>query len=884
MELKNNLAIDFGTFSETLKQILLEDSTVFRSIYPGSTSKILVDVLAGYASMLMYRLQAAVSNTFLQTAFSEDSILAASEMLGVSIVGKQGSSVDLVLSRDPMERANFPELSIPLYTNFEINGLNFYNREVYTFPSGYQRIHMTLYQGEVHQKEFTTTGALNERFEFGSDFNADLNFVKVYIDGKEWKTDRETILDYAVNDTSGSETKQVVLLKTDSSGVSYIQFGNGLYGSIPMSGSVVTLYYASCDGLAGNFSGAGVVELKDNIFYEDEMLSVFSEDIGTASGGADRITPSMLKYISPRVFASNNRMVRRQDYEGLLMESSGYKDVKVWGEFEESKEKGYADYSMMNRVYYSALPNSFSTKTITMAVGDGENKVFQGYNISNTACLPGSILIEYKNYTLDSEGKEIEESEEFRDYSGLGYLFSNSESHTISSSVDPISIKADSVEGDHVVENVIMDIGDEQLIINSGLYYEASRQPSTASPLIIEFSMPDKFSVEGSDKSEDLMMAGIRILSAPFSAADDRAYPSKIMMIASREENVDKPLWAYMNHGAKSVNLFAQINAVTINFVDNNVDGKLKSEYKALASTGVEATITMNEEDVGSELLSSKTFPCKVRFENNEEYEYSSTLIVGEIKNKYYTFADLMHDPQWVVISDVNNTIDPGASTWGEWVSFKTVDGEEEIIDYKDGALSNKKIPYTFKHYRLIILGQHGTSSTQNLKINKIAFVPSNLASSVKYETGEVTVRFEKAPPEDVPILVTTIGEKISEYQYLLDYAFIKKMNHFTTEVEYRDPRIKRIDLSIKVVYDTDTDLPSLRNDVEVVLANMFNVRPGIIGDSVRLSSIYAAVMSVSGVKYCIINSPTSDIEADVNEILYLTTTDIQYQSSARLL
>ena len=35
MELKNNLAIDFDTFSNSLTNIILADSQTFASIYPG---------------------------------------------------------------------------------------------------------------------------------------------------------------------------------------------------------------------------------------------------------------------------------------------------------------------------------------------------------------------------------------------------------------------------------------------------------------------------------------------------------------------------------------------------------------------------------------------------------------------------------------------------------------------------------------------------------------------------------------------------------------------------------------------------------------------------------------------------------------------------------
>lgn len=884
MELKNNLAIDFDSFSDTLTQILLEDSEVFRSIYPGSTSKILVDTLAGYASMLMYRLQAAVSNSFLQTAFSEYSILTAAEMLGVSITGNTGSSIDLTLSRNAMESAGFPEISIPLYTNFEINGLNFYNREIYTFPQGYRNIHITLYQGEMNKKEFSTTGTMNERFEFGNNFTTDLNSVKVFIDGKEWKTDRETILDYATSDEFDSTDKQVVLLRTDSTGISYIQFGNGLYGSIPMANSIVLIYYATCDGSSGNFSGASEVSLKDNILFGNEVLDVYSNSIGTSSGGSDRITASMLKYMSPRIFSSNNRMVKRQDYVGHLMEHSGYTDVKVWGEFEESKKKGYADNSMMNIAYYSALPNKFSTKTTTLAIGDGETKTFKdNYNIGNVTELPGSVLVECSSF-VENNGIISKEIESFRDYSGNGYLFSNSVSTTISKSVNPLSVKTDSEYEEHPIENIIMKISEEGLIENSGQYYESYRQPSTTAPIIIEFDLPKEVYNEDDDKMEETVLSGIRILSSPFSSADDRAYPSKVMVIATREENPDKQLWSYLNNNAVSISLSTQINSILIDIIHNSYENKLKSVYESITSTGVKATVKPEEEMVGEELSPGMSIPCKIEFENNPGVEYDSNLIVNSVENKYYTFSELMHDKQWTILSDINNLIDPGSSSWGEWIGLETSGEKEKIVEYKDGIISNSELPFVFKHYRIIIFGQHGLSSKQNLKINKISFLTLNNSSIVDYKTGNIVVKFENAPKEDSPITVTTVGEIISEYQYLSDYAFIKKMNHFTTEINYKDPKIKRIDLSLRVVYDLDAEVSLVKNDVETYLTNLFEAKPGIIGSPVRLSTIYSTVMSVEGVKYCVINFPTSDIEADVNEILYLTNTNIEYQSSARLI
>lgn len=889
MELKNNLAIDFDTFSNSLTNIILADSQTFASIYPGSTSKILIDILAGYASMLMYRLQAAVSNSYLQTAFSEESILAASEMLGVQLRGNIGSSVDLTLSREELPENGYPEIDIPVYTNFEINGLNFYNRVVYTFPASYTRLHMTLYQGEVHKKEFTTTGALNERFEFGVDFTTDLNFVTVFVNGQAWKTDRETILDYATNERYDSTSNNVVLLKMDPSGVSYIQFGNGLYGTVPMSGSSVVIYYASCEGNKGNFSVSDGIRLKDNIVYNGEMLSVYSEYIGTASGGSNRVEASTLKYISPRIFAANNRMVKRNDYIGLLMEYSGYKDVNVWGEFEESKKKGYADNSMMNIAYYTAVLGDFSVKKVALVEGDGETTIFKsdedcGVNVSNVNEFPGSVLVEYRHAWIDEEsGKEEVESETFMDYSGNGYLLSDSPEHTVATYTAPTSVSVDADTQDHPISNTTMRVVDGR-VVNTDVYFEASRQPSSSAPLMIEFDLPS--SVEDPDTGEmttDVVLSGIRMLSTSFTSADDRAFPSKVMVIATRSESPKKPLWSYLRSSACTIDMFAQVNSVTVSWTDRDLNNLVKEEYSATASTGESAIIRPISTYVGTELSAGSVLPCEIFFPPSAVSHVTNIVVTGFIRD-YYTFPELMHDSEWEVISRVNNIKDPGPISWSDWIGMDTVSPTKKIITYEDGKVISKELSHVYKHYRFIILGQHGSSKTQTTKINKISFLLKNNSSTVDYETGEAVLRFLKPPVEGEIVTATTIGDKISDYQYLVDYAYMRKMNHFTTEINYQIPRIKRVNLDIRVVYSTDADLTVVRNEVENSIKDLFTLGPGFIGESMRLSSIYAAVMRVDGVRYCIINSPSSDIEVEIDEVLYLTEFSVEYQSSARII
>ena len=422
MELRNNLVIDYDTFKAALTEILLEDSDTFRSLYPGSTANIFVECLSGYAAMLMYRLQTAITNSFLKTAFSEYSIFSIAEMLGVIIRGNTGSKVDVILERQPFTSTpNLPAFTIPQHTGFTINNLPFYNRETLTFPSSYTQIETTLYQGEIKQKEYTTTGAMNEKFLFGDSFTVDISYVTVLVNGVEWKTDYETIMDYTVGEENSTDSVQVVLLRTNVDGTCYIQFGNGIYGALPPAGSIVQILYATTVGAAGNFTGAQDLSINDNLLSDNieapEILQVSGARIGAATDGSNRLSASSLKYVSPRLFASNNRAVKRSDYIGQMIYNCNYKDCNFWGEYEQAKKEGYADNSMMNRVYYTAITNDFSVNTVVFTTGDGVTKEFTK-NVSSIVMFPGSVEVK-------------SDTETFRDYNGMGYMFSEASDYTI---------------------------------------------------------------------------------------------------------------------------------------------------------------------------------------------------------------------------------------------------------------------------------------------------------------------------------------------------------------------------------------------------------------------------------------------------------------------
>lgn len=1056
MELRNNLVIDYDTFKAALTEILLEDSDTFRSLYPGSTANIFVECLSGYAAMLMYRLQTAITNSFLKTAFSEYSIFSIAEMLGVIIRGNTGSKVDVVLERQPFTSTpNLPAFTIPQHTGFTINNLPFYNRETLTFPSSYTQIETTLYQGEIKQKEYTTTGAMNEKFLFGDSFTVDISYVTVLVNGVEWKTDYETIMDYTVGEENSTDSVQVVLLRTNVDGTCYIQFGNGIYGALPPAGSIVQILYATTVGAVGNFTGAQELSINDNLLSDNieapEILQVSGARIGAATDGSNRLSASSLKYVSPRLFASNNRAVKRSDYIGQMIYNCNYKDCNFWGEYEQAKKEGYADNSMMNRVYYTAITNDFSVNTVVFTTGDGVTKEFTK-NVSSIVMFPGSVEVK-------------SDTETFRDYNGMGYMFSEASDYTIQKSLGKIvtTDEDDSATGETVSTdttcvvqfNLLGSIGETNLNIDfsqsmkcvidvtgekhcklgnrtftkqiDGKTYTFTFDYNDRRILTdVEFKgvgqefgySTSEMSVAVTEKSGSTVKtvndARLKVLSIQYITGSSIVYDKTEVVTTEFDvktsssgnfsnttitvawddpssESVDGSLqitktfetflsckfdesgvphcWLGSNKlekefdGKNYVFEFLNKDGTTLSdveFIEGQLFNKdsmiyVKGEIQTFTEEGVEyetienanvkiVTVKFVERDIGNILIQKESVEDELMSNANTYYQssqaptsshpividfsfdkpialagirfFSSSFSTAEDRcfpskiivlgwrggedgtdpvnlpledfessdeNKAWNFKELMHDTRWEHLTEAVSLSEPGVSAWSDWVGLDTSANEKTFTYIKDGAPVTSKKQNVFKLYRLIVLDRFGASEEQSIKIGKVALITKAKSSLVNYEDGNAIVKFKSAPAVDEVIYATTIGEKLSDYQKLRDYAFLKKINHFTTEVEYKDLKLKRVDIDVKVIYSNSTDVSTLKSNVEEAITNLFAVTQGRIGQSLRVSTLYSTIMGVEGVVYCIKKLPVDDIEINVDEILYLSKLNIEYESAARL-
>lgn len=421
MEL-DKIVYDKDSLASALIEQWNNESDTFKAIYPSDTATALANVFAAYGAMLNYILVSAMANCYTDTAYSEMGVYQLAQTLGNTLHGNNSAQVQVLI-----EKENFKgiQTNIPKNTLFKIDDKRFFNPNEILFPAMVDKVaNVVLMQGELITVNKLTNGISNERFYFSSDFKASHEYIKVKINGEEWSV-ADSFLEYDGNNVINKESLNVVVLKTDPDGRTYVKLGDGEFGALPPAQSMLTIEFVSNEGSAGNIGEIGTEgKLETSLVFADnygkqDVLKLKITTTTTAYGGFDKQSLETLRQTSPYVFASGHRAIRRQDYNALLQNKCGYITSKAWGEYEQSNLVGAYDSLMMNMVYYTGI------------------KSFQHYPyfnidyITNSNEYSSGLFTEkgfYGSHTLRISNQKDEKSQIFiQDTSGKGILFINND-------------------------------------------------------------------------------------------------------------------------------------------------------------------------------------------------------------------------------------------------------------------------------------------------------------------------------------------------------------------------------------------------------------------------------------------------------------------------
>ena len=393
MEL-SGLNVDYASLAVELQTKIASESTLLSAGFPDQTIVLLSNVLAGITAMLNYSQTVANLNNFTQFAFLKSAGYAIAGTLGVSPARKMGAQQTAVFSSGDNNPTFSSQLTVPLtipaYTRFSCRGLMWHTRQDYTINPTDSAVTLQLFEGTNNSVSFNSTGELFQRYLFGTQYNVDQDTVQVIIDNTYWTEGSGTFVKYTPID-------QVFIPMTSPDGRVIILFGNGVYGEIPPVGTKITVRYTTTLGLQGNS-----VSIGDNVSMIDTVqitqgigLSLSGITTTIASGGSDEDDLNTIKYVTPRLYASNQRSVRRNDYIGQLLGTEcpvSFIDAVCWGEYEQAQLVGLGELNMMNRAYWTAILAGLISKTDNSAGIRDLSSSFD-YFLSELSTIPGSLMI-----------------------------------------------------------------------------------------------------------------------------------------------------------------------------------------------------------------------------------------------------------------------------------------------------------------------------------------------------------------------------------------------------------------------------------------------------------------------------------------------------------
>ena len=102
------------------------------------------------------------------------------------------------------------------------------------------------------------------------------------------------------------------------------------------------------------------------------------------------------------------------------------------------------------------------------------------------------------------------------------------------------------------------------------------------------------------------------------------------------------------------------------------------------------------------------------------------------------------------------------------------------------------------------------------------------------------------------------------------DLPTINKYNHFTTYLEFKQPRIKNISIEVTIEYENVSTYQTVKANVVKAIHSLFDLKPFSIGKTLNISDVWKVINEVAGVKRFIVTNPTNNIDCMPYELINL--------------
>jgi len=325
--------LDFDKIQTNLKTHLQAQTEFQDYNFDGSNLATLVDALAYATHYNGVYANAAVNESFLDSAQVRNSIVSHAKALGYTPSSATAPSATIRLVFNTATSFVNIDKGTKFSGTYQGTSYNFVTIDAYTATNdtGIYTIDIPISQGEYFTKTYTWLDNTTQRFVL-NEVDIDRASIDVAVNGDFWVLNEGEL---ALLDGDS----QVFFVQENQDNQTEVYFGpdSGLFGARPLNNNPIIISYVRTKGAASNgtttFSIPGLVG-----GFDAQDITITTVDASTLGSDAEEI--ENIRFRAPKNYERQGRAVTSEDYKAIISDRFGdVQAINVWGGEENDPPK-----------------------------------------------------------------------------------------------------------------------------------------------------------------------------------------------------------------------------------------------------------------------------------------------------------------------------------------------------------------------------------------------------------------------------------------------------------------------------------------------------------------------------------------------------------------
>ena len=317
--------LDFNDLRTQIKDYLRANSNFTDFDFEGSNFSILIDTLAYNSYITAYNTNMAVNESFIDSATLRENVVSLARNIGYVPRSKRSSVAKVTFS---VNLSGTDARSVKLHKGVVALGAASNGNYIFSIPeditvtpneNGVAVFYgIEIYEGNLLKKSFTVDDSQPDAKYILPNSNIDTSTIRVTTTG----TSIEEYTPYT-NIFNVSEATRLFLTQEIDDEKYQILFGDNILGKKPENGSRIDVTYIVTNGRPAdgainfNFSGKLTYQKGGENLNVNTGISAITT-LQASENGDDIESIDTIKYLAPRVYASQYRAVTANDYASLI--------------------------------------------------------------------------------------------------------------------------------------------------------------------------------------------------------------------------------------------------------------------------------------------------------------------------------------------------------------------------------------------------------------------------------------------------------------------------------------------------------------------------------------------------------------------------------------